>query len=87
MTINHALLHRSCTFPQSNSIPHTASFLDCAIPSLTAALDPIRVNARRVFRCELAESALFAAVEEDVFDVEGVDVAWDVAEDCETDID
>jgi hypothetical protein len=73
--------------PPGSGTFRTVSFLDCAIPSRTTALDSVGVNARRVFRRELAESALFPAVEEDVLDVEGVDMAWDVAKDCQTDID
>jgi hypothetical protein len=78
--VNHPLLG-------SHSVLLTIDFLDCAISVRTPALDSFGVDARRIFRCELAKSALFPTVKVDVLDVEGVYVTWDVTEDGETDID
>ena len=57
------------------------------MPSPTTALDSVRIYARCPSGCELAQSTLLASIEIDVFDVEGVDVTWNVAEDGETDVD
>jgi len=59
--------------------------LDGTVPP--SMLNVIGVNTRRRIGCELAKSALLTAVEVNIFDVEGVDVTWNVAEDCEADID
>jgi hypothetical protein len=72
---------------QDNGVLRTARILDCAISVRTTALDSVGINARRIFGRELAQSALFAAIEVDVLDVECVDVTWDVTEYGETDID
>ena len=60
---------------------------DCAIPIRTASLDSVGIDAWGIFGGELAESALLTAVKVDVFDVEGVNVTWDISEDGETDVD
>jgi len=67
------------------SIP--TCFLHRAMPSPTTALDSVRIYARCPSGCELAQSTLLASIEIDVFDVEGVDVTRNVAEDGETDVD
>lgn len=53
----------------------------------TTALDVVGVNARRRIGRQLAQSRLLAAVEIDVFEIECMDVAWDVAEQGEADVD
>lgn len=59
--------------------------LDGAISS--SILNVIGVNTGRMIGCELAKSALLPPVEVNIFDIEGVDVAWNVAEEREADID
>jgi len=67
--------------------PATVSLLnlDGTVPS--SILNVIGVNTRRRIGCELPKSALPTAVEVNVFDVESMDVTWNIAEDCEADID
>ena len=54
---------------------------------MAAGLDTIRVDTRRNLACELAIARPLAAVKVDIFDVEGVDVAGDVPEHCQCDVD
>jgi len=61
--------------------------LDCAVPGSTTTLDSVGVNAWSTLGGELAQSAPFAAIEVDVFDIEGVDMAWEISENSETDVD
>jgi len=50
------------------------------------SLYTIGIHARCVCRSD-ARAALITALEVDVFDIEGVNVAWEVAKNCETDVD
>lgn len=61
--------------------------LDRAITSCTTSLDIVGIDAWYRIGCELAKSALLAAVEVDIFDVEGMNVTWNVAEECEANVD
>ena len=61
--------------------------LDSPVALNAAALDPIRVDAWRRTTGELSVSRAVATVKVDVFDVKGVDVAWDVTEKGQTDVD
>lgn len=69
--------------------PPAAAFtsLDRAISSRATTVDVVGVDTWRRFSRELAKSALFATVEVNVFEVKRVDVARDVAEDGEADVD
>ena len=79
--------------PESNIAsrkPHPRPQLvpsDCAISIRAATLDSVGIDAGRIVGCELAQSTLLATVEVDVFEVEGVDVTWDISKDGETDVD
>lgn len=68
--------------PRPQSVP-----LDGAISIRTATLDSVRIDAGRIVGCKLTQSALLATVKVDVFEVEGVDVTWEISEDGETDVD
>lgn len=57
------------------------------ISSLSSALDILRVDARRTLLHNGAETRLIATVIVLVLQVEGVDVAWEVAETGEADVD
>jgi hypothetical protein len=46
---------------------------------MTSALDPLAIDARSTGCCEPAFTGLLFALVIDVFEVEGVDVAWKVA--------
>jgi hypothetical protein len=47
--------------------------------TMTSALDPLAIDARSTGCCEPAFTGLLFALVIDVFEVEGVDVAWKVA--------
>lgn len=53
---------------------------DCTIALLakSATLDPVTVDTRRLFTSKLAASRTVSAIEVDVFNVKGVDVAGKV---------
>ena len=72
---------------RGNGFLRQSHSLDCAVPVRTTALDSVGVNARRIFGCKLAQSALFAAIEVNVFDVKGVDVTWNIPKNGEADVD
>ena len=52
-----------------------------------AALDAVRVHTRCRVRSKLAESRLLASIKVDIFEVEGVNVSRDEAEERQADID
>jgi len=61
--------------------------LDCAITPCTTGLYVVGVDARCGISSELTESALLAAIKVDIFEVEGMDMTWNVTKDCEADVD
>lgn len=63
------------------------SRLNYGTVSLTARLYPITVDTGGSARSIPTLSSLFSAVVVDIFEVEGVDMAWDVSEDREADVD
>lgn len=54
--------------------------------SQSTILNSLTIDARRSLTRQLTHSRFLSAIEIDIFDVEGVDMAWQVTEDGETDV-
>jgi hypothetical protein len=69
------------------SIPLLVSVLHDRAVIVPAGLDPVAVHARGRAGEQATLTRLLAAVVVDVFDVEGMHVAWEVPKDREEDVD
>lgn len=72
---------------KTDSLAPVALTSQCTVSLMTAILNSIRVDARRGLARQLAISCTITSIEVDIFDVEGMDVAWDVAEESKADVD